>query len=189
MKHISFIFIAAVLAFQANAGQVVTPPSNVTAADTSTNIPAPYFKLKDLNGKMVSLSDYKGKILVIDFWATWCGPCKQAFPAMKLLVEKYKDDPKVKFLFIDTKERTDNYEKQVKDFMTQNNYPFHVVFDTKDEKGVMSTVFAKYKMPGIPAKFIIDGNGIIRYSALGYNPSKTDEETAKELENELAKLK
>ena len=52
-------------------------------ADTALNQPAPDFQLKDSNGKTVSLADYKGKTLVIDFWATWCVPCRNSFPAVK----------------------------------------------------------------------------------------------------------
>src|ERR1700754_1863990 len=85
MKAIfSFLFLSFVIT-SAFASNVQT----VAKADTDINIPAPDFSLKDLNGKTVSLADYKGKTLVIDFWATWCVPCRESFPAVKMVMDKY----------------------------------------------------------------------------------------------------
>src|ERR1700749_3607746 len=77
-------------------------------ADSMLNDKAPNFILKDINGKTVSLADYKGKVLILDFWATWCVPCRNSFPAVKMAVEKYKNDPDVKILFSDTRETESN---------------------------------------------------------------------------------
>jgi hypothetical protein len=63
---------------------------------------APAFELIDAQGKTVRLEDYKGKIIVLDFWATWCGPCISSFPGMQKAVDKYKENPNVKFLFVNT---------------------------------------------------------------------------------------
>lgn len=62
------------------------------------------FALTNLEGKTIKLSDYKGKMVVLDFWATWCGPCRASFPKMQELVTKYKND-NIEFFFIDTWER------------------------------------------------------------------------------------
>jgi cytochrome oxidase Cu insertion factor (SCO1/SenC/PrrC family) len=69
---------------------------------TIINDPASKFTLMDLNGNKVSLDSLKGKTVVVDFWATWCGPCKASFPAMQKLVDRHKDDKNVAFLFVDT---------------------------------------------------------------------------------------
>jgi thiol-disulfide isomerase/thioredoxin len=157
--------------------------------DTVLNQPAPAFRLKDANGKTVSLSDYKGKTLVIDFWATWCQPCRDSFPALKMAVEKYKDDPNVKFLFIDTRETVPNYKHLAKKFITDNHYPFYIIFDEKSDDRKMNSTFKKYAMPGIPTKYFIDGNGMIKYKRVGYIQEQTTEETAAEIEELIEKVK
>ena len=140
-------------------------------AKTMINQPAPAFALKDLDGKTVSLADLKGKVVIVDFWATWCGPCKASFPGMQMAVNKYKDDPNIKFVFIDTWENGSNYEPGVKKFITDNKYTFHVLLDEKTDEGRQAKVVTTYNVEGIPTKFIIDKNGNIRFKYVGYSGS------------------
>ena len=126
--------------------------------------PAPDFTLEDFDGKKVSLAELKGKTVVIDFWATWCGPCLQSFPGMKKAVKKYSDNENVKFLFVDSWERVpeENKKSNAENFIKKNNYPFHVLMDYDNK------VIGDFAVSGIPTKFIIDKNGSIRFMSVGF---------------------
>ena len=124
---------------------------------------APVFTLKDTDGKHVSMKSLLGKVVILDFWATWCGPCRASFPDMQKLVNSYKDDNSVAFLFIDVWEHKnfkDMQQNAIK-FIKDNNYSFHVLLDEKDK------VIGDYKVEGIPEKFVIDKKGNMVYRGEG----------------------
>lgn len=118
------------------------------------------FSLKNIFGETVLLSSFKNKVVVLDFWATWCIPCKASFPAMQELLNNYKKDSEVVFLFIDVWENKTPQKMQeaaVK-LIKDNNYNFNVLLDIKDK------VVTDYKVEGIPKKFVIDKKGDIVYT-------------------------
>jgi len=130
-----------------NAQNIIAKFGSATASD---------FSLKNLEGKEIKLSDYRGKIVVLDFWATWCGPCKASFPKMQDLVEKYKNED-VQFLFVNTWEKGKDEEifENVSKFISEKKYSFNVLLDNKAE------VVRNYKIDGIPTRIVIGKDGKI----------------------------
>ncbi len=138
--------------------------------ETRLNSPGTDFILKDMNGAPVSLAELKGKVVVLDFWATWCGPCKSSFPYLQKVFEKYQNNENVKILAINSWERLKDYPAQVenaKSFMSSNKYTFPVLIDEKD--GDQFIVIGKYEVEGIPTKFILDKKGTIAWKVVGFD--------------------
>jgi thiol-disulfide isomerase/thioredoxin len=140
------------------------------------NKPIQLFKVETLEGSTIDMSQLKGKIIVLDFWATWCAPCKAAMAGMQLAVNKHKEDNDVVFLFVSTMETDKNYKKLINDFMTAKGYNLQVVLDNLDPKTnnrelLYNTYSKAFSFSGIPQKMIIDGKGQLRWRGTGYKGS------------------
>ncbi len=135
---------------------------------------APDFTLVNTEGKNVSLSDYKGKIVIVDFWATWCPPCRRGIPDLVELQKQYKDKIAVIGISMDM----ENTKAGVPDFIDKMgiNYPV-VYFNNKviDDYGGISA---------IPTTFIIDKNGNIVKKMVGLYPKSEIEKQLNELMKE-----
>jgi DsbE subfamily thiol:disulfide oxidoreductase len=127
------------------------------AAAQVENTPAPSFSIESLDGGTVSLDSLSGHIGVINFWATWCGPCREEAPAFRRLSRQYEDRG-VRFLGMN--ERDDRAAAQ--EFMRSFGLDYPSGFDPS---GTLADDFRLYAMP---TTFVIDPAGIIRYRFVGY---------------------
>ena len=138
------------------------------SADSDTDDTAPDFTVLDMAGNEVNLSDYFGKPIIINFWATWCGPCKSELPAFNNIYEKYKDD--VHFLFVNLTDGSRETIEGVMQFMEEEGYTFPVYFDTTMEAA------NKYGAYSIPTTFLIDDEGVPVHSQMGAMPEEAIEQ-------------
>ncbi len=150
------------------------PPPDVSGSSKllAVGSPAPEWTLKDGAGKDVSLKDLRGKVVLLDFWATWCGPCRMAMPALQRLHEKYKDKPLVVY-------GINCWEKDPKAdpvaFMQKAGFTYPQLL-----RG--DPVARDYKVTGVPTLYLIDPEGKI---LLAYSGMSTDYE--RQLEEAIAK--
>ena len=117
---------------------------------------APDFQLPSLGGQSVSISDFQGKPILLNFWATWCGPCLQEMPLLQAIFEEQLDNSLV-MLAINIGEPA----PAVNNFMRNGNYSFPVLLDTERD------VAQDYNIRAIPTTFFIDEDGVIQEIKVG----------------------
>ncbi len=153
---IVFVLAAAYTVYsknKANSNAIQPPQLNTGTADKaqSSGKKAPDFTLNDLNGKAVKLSDYKGKVVFLNFWASWCPPCKAEMPGLNRANQELVKGNDAVLLTVNEGENAD----VVKNFLAGNKYTFYTLLD-KDGK-----VGNAYNVTGIPTTYIINRDGSI----------------------------
>lgn len=119
---------------------------------------APNFSLQDLDGKTVSLSQLKGKVVFLDFWASWCPPCRRSIPAVEALYERYAKDPRVAVMGVNVENKPD----ATRTFAQKNGMKYRILVDD----GAASRA---YRVSGIPAFFTIGPDGTMGKKFVGFS--------------------
>lgn len=119
--------------------------------------PAPEFTLETPDGELVSLSDYRGQVVVLNFWATWCTPCRKEMPEFQALWEAHEAEGDVVVLAVNLQESAGN----VTEFVDEFGLTFPVVLDSGGD------VLDQYGLPGLPGTFFIDAEGVLQARVLG----------------------
>lgn len=145
--------------------------SKASLKSDSTRKPAPEFALKDIDGRTVNLSDYKGKVILLNFWATWCGPCKIEIPWFIDFEQKYKDRG---FAVIGVAMDDEGWEV-VKPYLAQSKINYRVIMGNDSVASLYGNV------ESLPTTFILDQEGKIASTHIGL-VSKSD------YENEIVQL-
>lgn len=123
---------------------------------------APDFKVSTLDKKVVRSSDLRGKVVVLNFWATWCGPCIAETPHLQKAAEKYKSNANVVILIVST----DENRLAVRSFLERNRYTMLAAYD--------DGAAGSFGVRGIPATYIIDRDGVIQFSEEGFGAGGQD---------------
>jgi len=152
--------IIVVVAVVVLVGATLFAANNAATAKVATvGQPAPNFTLSTVDGKQVSLSQFKGKPVIINFWATWCPPCRLEMPALEEISHQAADKG---FVLLAVNQEED--AATVKTFLTQNKYDYLSVLDLD------GAVSAKYQVTGIPTSIFVDANGIVQEMHTGTLP-------------------
>lgn len=171
------MFLVLLITFSVNSFCVDKNTSDTKPGDAETAVvkldenKAPDFALKSFDGKIVKLSDYKGKVVIIDFWATWCPPCRKGIPDLISIQNDYKNDVVIIGISLDGEKTLKDVPGFVKSYGI--NYP--IVYG--DDK----VVAAYGGIEGIPTAFVVDKKGNVVDKHVGLVPKDTYVNKIKEL--------
>jgi len=159
--------LVAILALVLDSGLIMAGCSSsapsAPAEGTGVGKLAPDFQLQSLDGQVVSLSDFRGEAVLLNFWATWCGPCRFEMPFLQQVYEERSDQGLV-ILAVNIGES----QSEVKEFMESFDLSFLTVLDTATE------VARQYNIRGIPTTFFLDKDGVIQDLKIGSFTSEVE---------------
>ena len=136
----------------------------------------PSFTVTTLDGKTINISDLKGKVVLLNFFATWCGPCMTEMPRVeKEIWQKYKGDN-----FVVLALGREHSKEELEKFNKEKGFTFYIAPDIKRE------VYSKFAKELIPRNYLIDKNGVIVMQGIGYNTDEFDK-LVNEIEKQLKK--
>jgi peroxiredoxin len=140
----------------------VLATSSLAASDLAGQ-PAPDFALKSSTGENLRLSEYRGDVVMINFWATWCGPCRQEMPLLDQLYSRYE---RVGFSLLGV--NIDDDSSRAMDMIRELGVSFPVLFDVRKE------VSKLYNVDAMPVTVLVDREGNVRHIHKGYKPGYED---------------
>ena len=176
MAIIAILICAAMLFGNSFVAKAQDRPTPEQATIAKAGMKAPAFEVKMFDGSTVKLADLKGKVVLLNFWATWCPPCRAELTRVeKDIIEKFKGQDFV-FLPVSRSEKRET----VAAFREKMGYTFPMGLDTDGR------VYAEYAQTYIPRNFLIDKNGKIVKASVGYDEAEFAE-LIKEIENQLKK--
>jgi thiol-disulfide isomerase/thioredoxin len=149
------------------AAVTILPALTTQIATRKTNAPAPVFSINRLDGAVVSPSEFRGRVVLLDFWATWCLPCRRELPELEKLYRQYQGNSSVSFWAVDVERNGDTPEK-AREFMLKSGFTLPVAF--ADEKSLEA--LAPLNLEGFPSLIIMDKSGRIRLVHSGYDASE-----------------
>lgn len=157
MKAIKLVAILfAALSLTAAAGDLPALSHGLTAH--AAKKPAPPLKLKGIDGQVHDIAALRGKVILVNFWATWCPPCRREMPSMEHLARKLRGE-NFAVLAVDVGENVDTIETFISQLELDLTFP--ILLDTS------SKAMQAWKVSGLPTTFVIDRKGHIAYSAIG----------------------
>jgi len=131
--------------------------SETSSKDDEENFSAPDFKVLDMDGNEVSLSDFKGKPIVLNFWATWCYYCKEEMPDFN---KAYKEYPNLQFLMVNATDGVQETKEKATKYVKEQGFDFPIFFDENRE------AVTNYQVTGFPATYFIDAEGkLVTYAS------------------------
>ena len=152
--------------------------STVSGSQDIMGKKAPDFELKDVNGNTVSLDDLKGKVVLLDFWAVWCGPCQQSLPFFQSLADKYASKG-LEVIGLHVEDRTPPVD-EIKLYLEDRKVEYRHLISTWE----VDEAFPVYAMP---TTYVLDRKGRVQKRHIGYNPATSPERLEKDVLEILGK--